>query len=75
MVIDTSALVAILQDEPERRRFNEAIEQAPHRLLSAANLVEISIDFAGWEVRSRPPAYLPGERRLLLGFLILRRRE
>jgi ribonuclease VapC len=43
MVIDTSALVAILQDEPERRRFNEAIEQAPHRLLSTANLVEISI--------------------------------
>ncbi|WP_295881858.1 type II toxin-antitoxin system VapC family toxin [uncultured Thiohalocapsa sp.] len=43
MVIDTSALVAILQDEPERHRFNEAIEQAPNRLLSAANLVEISI--------------------------------
>jgi uncharacterized protein with PIN domain len=31
--------VAILQDDPERHRFNEAIEQAPHRLLSAANLV------------------------------------
>ena len=43
MVIDTSALVAILQDEPERRRFNEAIEQAPQRLLSAANLIEIAI--------------------------------
>jgi len=28
MVIDTSALAAILQDEPERRRFNEAIESA-----------------------------------------------
>jgi ribonuclease VapC len=35
--------VAILQDDPERHRFNEAIEQAPHRLLSAANLLEISI--------------------------------
>jgi ribonuclease VapC len=43
MVIDTSALVAILQDEPERRRFNEAIEAAPRRRISTATLVEISI--------------------------------
>jgi ribonuclease VapC len=28
MVLDTSAIVAILQDEPERRKFNEAIEAA-----------------------------------------------
>ena len=28
MVIDTSALIAILQDEPERGAFNEAIEAA-----------------------------------------------
>jgi uncharacterized protein with PIN domain len=27
MVIDTSALLAILQDEPERRRFTEAIDR------------------------------------------------
>jgi len=43
MVIDTSALVAILQDEPERRPFNEAIEAAPHARISTATLVEISI--------------------------------
>jgi ribonuclease VapC len=43
MVIDTSALVAILQDEPERRCFNEAIEAAPRRRLSTATLVEASI--------------------------------
>lgn len=43
MVIDTSALLAILQDEPERRRFNEALESADARLLSVATLVEISI--------------------------------
>lgn len=43
MVIDTSALVAILLDEPERRRFNELIESAPQRRISAATLVEISI--------------------------------
>jgi uncharacterized protein with PIN domain len=28
MVIDTSAVLAILLDEPERRRFNERIEAA-----------------------------------------------
>lgn len=43
MVIDTSALLAILRDEPERRRFNEAIEAADHRAISTATLVEISI--------------------------------
>lgn len=43
MVIDTSALVAILQDEPERRAFNEAIAAAAERLLSVANYVEVSI--------------------------------
>lgn len=43
MVIDTSALLAILQDEPERRAFNEAIEAADSRALSVANFVEASI--------------------------------
>jgi len=43
MVIDTSALVAILQREPERRRFVEAIEAAESRLMSVATFVEISI--------------------------------
>ncbi len=43
MVIDTSALIAILQDEPERRSFNLAIESAETRLLSAASFVESSL--------------------------------
>ncbi|MBM3596797.1 MAG: type II toxin-antitoxin system VapC family toxin [Alphaproteobacteria bacterium] len=43
MVIDTSAIVAILFDEPERRRFNELIEEDSHRYLSAAMLVEASL--------------------------------
>ena len=43
MVIDTSALLAILQDEPERRAFNEAIEAATRRRLSTASFVELSI--------------------------------
>jgi ribonuclease VapC len=43
MVIDTSALVAILRGEPERRAFIEAIEAADARLVSVATFVEISI--------------------------------
>jgi ribonuclease VapC len=43
MVIDTSALLAILLDEPERRAFNEAIEAAETRVMSAATFVEVSI--------------------------------
>jgi ribonuclease VapC len=43
MVIDTSALLAILQNEPERRAFNEAIEAAETRALSTATFVETSI--------------------------------
>jgi ribonuclease VapC len=43
MVIDTSALVAILQNEPERRVYIEAIEGADSRLMSVATFVEISI--------------------------------
>lgn len=43
MVIDTSALLAILFNEPERRLFNEAIEAAESRAVSAATFVEVSI--------------------------------
>ncbi len=43
MVIDTSAILAILQREPERRAFLEAIEAADAARLSVANLVETSL--------------------------------
>lgn len=43
MVIDTSALLAILADEPERRAFNEAIDGADTRRISAVTLVEASM--------------------------------
>ena len=43
MVLDTSALLAILLDEPERRRFNELIEADLVRLISAANVLETAI--------------------------------
>ena len=41
MIIDTSALVAILRDEPEARHFAEAIEGADERRISAATYVEV----------------------------------
>ncbi|MDQ2694558.1 MAG: type II toxin-antitoxin system VapC family toxin [Pseudomonadota bacterium] len=43
MVIDTSALVAVLQDEPERRTFNETLEAAERCSMSAASFVETSM--------------------------------
>ena len=43
MVLDTSAILAVLQDEPERRAFNEAIEAAGQRAMSTATFVESSI--------------------------------
>lgn len=43
MVIDTSALVALLGMEPEAARLAEAIEADVVRLVSAATLVECSI--------------------------------
>jgi ribonuclease VapC len=43
MILDSSALIAILLDEPERREFNEAVEAADSVQLSVASYVEISI--------------------------------
>jgi ribonuclease VapC len=43
MVIDTSALVAILFDEPERGRFTQKIGSDDTRLISAATVVETSL--------------------------------
>ncbi|HXH06463.1 MAG TPA: type II toxin-antitoxin system VapC family toxin [Vicinamibacterales bacterium] len=43
MVIDTSALVAILQGAPNRRSLLEAIEAADTRRMSVASFVETSI--------------------------------
>ena len=43
MIIDTSAILAALQDEPERRSLVEAIATADSRLMSVANFVETSI--------------------------------
>jgi ribonuclease VapC len=43
MVIDTSALVAMLSGEPDTVRMEIAVEKDPVRLMSAATLLETSI--------------------------------
>jgi len=40
MILDTSAIVAILRDEAEAPLFAKAIERAVHRRISAVNYVE-----------------------------------
>ncbi|HSN11692.1 MAG TPA: type II toxin-antitoxin system VapC family toxin [Propionibacteriaceae bacterium] len=43
MIVDTSALVAIILGEPERESYLERITQAQRRLISAASYVELGI--------------------------------
>jgi ribonuclease VapC len=43
VIIDTSALVAILDQEPEADRIVRTVASAPELILSAANLVEVGI--------------------------------
>ncbi len=47
MVVDTSALVAILLGEPDAERFARALGAAPVRLLSAVTRVELSCVIEG----------------------------
>jgi ribonuclease VapC len=55
MILDTSAVIAILRDEPDAPVFAEAIEAESLRRISAANYVEaaIVIDSARDPVASR----------------------
>jgi len=43
MVIDTSAILALMFGEPEAPQFRELVETDPVRLISAATLVEAAI--------------------------------
>jgi ribonuclease VapC len=43
MIVDTSAVIAILRDEPDCARLAEAIRSAQFRRMSAATYVETSI--------------------------------
>jgi ribonuclease VapC len=43
MIIDTSALVAVLEQEAEAERIAHTLASTSERMLSAANLVEVAI--------------------------------
>ena len=62
MVVDSSALVAIMVDEPERRLFNELIDAESNTCISAANLLETRIALI---CRSRDTAVLALDAFLL----------
>jgi uncharacterized protein with PIN domain len=47
IVVDTSAVVAILRDEPEKDRFVDAILAASPRLMSAVSVQEAGMVIAG----------------------------
>ena len=48
MIIDTSAVVAVLFDEPEMPAFAQAMEDAVECRMSAANFFEAAIVIDGW---------------------------
>jgi ribonuclease VapC len=43
MIVDSSAVIAILRDEAEREGFNRALEDAPTRRISVVNYLEAAI--------------------------------
>lgn len=47
MVIDTSAIIAVLLNEPEAARISQAILDDPKRLMSAFSLLECSLVIEG----------------------------
>jgi len=47
MTLDTSAVLAVLQDEPERTEFVTLIEDAPRRVISAVSVLEAAMVLEG----------------------------
>lgn len=68
MIVDASALIAILRDEPEARFCARAIEAATERRISAANFLEAAlvIDGSRDPVASRRFDDLIREARLVI---------
>ena len=68
MIIDTSAIIAILRDEPEAQFCAMAIESAAQRRISAANFLEaaVVIDGSRDPVASRRVDELVREAQLIV---------
>jgi len=47
MTVDTSAILAVLQNEAERTEFVSLIEQAPRRLISTLSVLEVAMVLEG----------------------------
>lgn len=54
IVVDTSALIAILAQEPEQASFVEAIERADSVVVSVASLLEVTMVWAGRQPDAPP---------------------
>ena len=68
MILDTSAIIAILRNEPEAPRFAQAIADATHRRISAVSYVEAAaiIDGSRDPVASRRFDDLLREARVIV---------
>ena len=64
VVVDTSALVAILLGEPEADELRACIASASARVISAANFVELGTVIAGRSGKGNGQAVLAAERLL-----------
>jgi ribonuclease VapC len=53
IAVDSSALIAILENEPEADRFLDALREAPRRLISAVNVYETAIVIGARRGRER----------------------
>jgi ribonuclease VapC len=53
IVVDSSALVAILENEPEAQRFVNVLREAPRRLVNAVNVYETGIVIGARRGRER----------------------
>jgi ribonuclease VapC len=52
-VVDSSAIIAILENEPEARRFSERIAEATPARMSVVSIVETSMVMYGWRGGTR----------------------
>jgi len=50
MIVDSSALIAILKHEPQWRAYSNALGEAESVRISAANYLEASIMLDGWKI-------------------------
>jgi ribonuclease VapC len=68
MILDTSAVIAILRDEPDAKQFAAAIEGAAQRRMSAVNYVEAAavIDGSRDPIASRRFDELVREAQIIL---------